>query len=671
MKNLLLLFSVALFLLNTTYCQEKPNIKPGKISAGDFTVNSSVVDSNSNAVVLADIGTCKFIGNDKGWFTVIFTEYKRTKILNKNGFPAANISIALYKNGDAAEKIKDLKAATYNLVNGSVVATKLDDNSVFEDALSKNYTEKKFTFPAVKEGSIIEYSYQIETNYLFYLPSWEFQGEYPCLWSSYEISVPAVFNHTILKQGALNYYINSTDEKSETFVVREGDNLATRTEEVYSINTNITIKNWVMKDVPGIQIQDFTPSIENYISKLEFQLSEYRFPDQPVEKKMKDWDLVSKEMLRAEDFGRPIIEENTWVSDELKNIQAGGISDEQKAGNIFTYMRDNYTCTRHAGIFLSEDMNFRTIIKKKTGSVSDLNLLLIAMLRNSGLKADPVILSTKEHGTVHPQYPMLQRFNYVICQLQINGKFYYLDTSNPYLGFGKLQANCYNGMARVINEQPTAIDLNADALIENKNSNISLVNTVSGLTGKYHTNLGYNASLVLRQKLSDNKQKNYFDDEEKKYTEDVTVKGGTIDSLRDYNDPVALSYDVDIKLKNEGVIYFDPMLAEQIKENPFKAQSRIYPVELPYASNTIYDLTMEIPKGYKVEELPKSGAISLASNKAKFEYEISQVTDHIQLRCRLQLNKTYFDVNEYESIREFFSQVIKKENEQIVFKKIN
>jgi hypothetical protein len=671
MKNFFLLFCSATVLFNITYCQDKPNIKPGKISAGDFTVNSPVVDSNSNAVVLADIGTCKFVGNDKGWFTVIFTEYKRVKILNKNGFPAANVNIVLYKNGDAVERIKDLKAATYNLVNGSVVATKLDDKNVFEDVLTKNYIEKKFTFPAVKEGSIIEYSYQRESDFLFHLPPWGFQGEYPCLWSSYEVRVPAVFNYTILKQGALNYYINSTDEKSETFKVKEGDNLAYRIDEIYAINTNITIKNWVMKDVPAMQIQDYTSSIENYISKLEFQLSEYRFPDRPIEKKMKDWDMVSQEMLKDEDFGRPIIEENTWVSGELKNIQNDGLSDEQKARNIFTYIRDNYTCTRQVGIFLSENMNFRTIIKKKTGSVSDLNLLLIAMLRNSSLRADPVILSTKEHGTVHPQYPMLQKFNYVICQLQINGIVYYLDVSNPYLGFGKLQPKCYNGIARVINEQPAAVNLNADELIENKSSNISLVNAISGMTGKYHMILGYNASLVLRQKVFDDKQKNYFEDEEKKYTEDVTVKSGTFDSLKNYNDPVAISYDVDIKLKNDELIYFDPMLAEQIKENPFKAQNRIYPVELPYASNTVYNLNMEIPKGYKIEELPKSQAFSLPDNKAKFQYEIAQVTDHIQLRCRLQLNKTYFDVNDYENIREFFSQIIKKENEQIVFRKIN
>ena len=123
------------------------DIKAGKISPVDLVINSPVVDSNSNALVLADMGSCKFVGNNNGWFSILSTKYKRIKILNKNGFPAATVNVLLDKFGGATEKIKELKAATYNLFNGSVVATKLDDKSIFDDALDKNYVEKKFTFP--------------------------------------------------------------------------------------------------------------------------------------------------------------------------------------------------------------------------------------------------------------------------------------------------------------------------------------------------------------------------------------------------------------------------------------------------------------------------------------------------------------------------------------------
>lgn len=69
------------------------------------------------------------------------------------------MSIFLYSSGRSEEKIQNLKAATYNLEDGKLVATELDKKSIFKDKYDKNRMQMKFTLPAVKEGSIIEYSY--------------------------------------------------------------------------------------------------------------------------------------------------------------------------------------------------------------------------------------------------------------------------------------------------------------------------------------------------------------------------------------------------------------------------------------------------------------------------------------------------------------------------------
>jgi len=41
----------------------------------------------------------------------------------------------------------------------------------------------------------------------------------------------------------------------------------------------------------------------------------------------------------------------------------------------------------------------------------------------------------------------------------------------------------------------------------------------------------------------------------------------------------------------------------------------------------------------------------------------------IQMRCRLRLNKAWFPAEDYASLRDFFTYVVKKENETIVLKK--
>lgn len=669
MKTYLIFFIYAVFTI-TAYGQEKPNIKFGKLNAADFILNSTVVDSNANAVVIADIGSCKFEGNAKGWFTLVFTEHKRIKILNKNGFDAANIEIGLYKYGTAVEKIENLKAQTYNLENKSVVEQKLDDKNVFDDRLNNNYLLKKFTFPGVKEGSIIEYSYIIKSDFLFQLHPWEFQGQYPCMWSEYTVSIPAIFSYILLKQGITGFYLNTSSEKNEVYSVTEDpDQYYQGTAKIFAVNTTNTIRDWAMKDIPAMPFEDFVFSNRNYISRLEFQLSEYRFPDEPVESKMKNWDMVTEELLKFDDFGKVYLDQNIAVNEELKNVTSG-ITNIEKAKNIYEYIRDNYTCTRNAGIYLSEDKSLNDIIKNKTGSVSDLNILLIAMLRADALNANPVILSTRSYGRVNPQYPIIDKFNYVLCQVKINNDSFYLDASKKYLGFKMLDLECYNGLARIITRPPVATHFESGDWVENKIIDIKIVNNNNDLTGQYTALLGNNESMQLRHKLSSINKDQYLKEEEKKYESAISINNGSFDSLKNYDAPLSIHYTINIKSPNEDIFLVNPLMSELITKNPFSSQQRSLPVELPYTENKIYNFSIEIPKGYKIDELPKPQTISLPSNAAKFDYQILSFTDHIQVRCAIQIRRTFFEAADYENLRQFYALIIKKENENIVFKKI-
>src|SRR5258707_12344463 len=149
-------------LFTTAHAQEKIGkipVKFGKVTPEDFNVSADALDSSAEAVVVADFGTTAFEGDNRGWFTLVFKRSKRIKIIKRAAFDAATISIPLYVNGSTSEKIEGLRATTYNLENGKVVETRLEDKSIFVDKLTKHLQVRKFTFPALKEGSIIEFSY--------------------------------------------------------------------------------------------------------------------------------------------------------------------------------------------------------------------------------------------------------------------------------------------------------------------------------------------------------------------------------------------------------------------------------------------------------------------------------------------------------------------------------
>jgi hypothetical protein len=111
------------------------------------------------------------------------------------------------------------------------------------------------------------------------------------------------------------------------------------------------------------------------------------------------------------------------------------------------------------------------------------------------------------------------------------------------------------------------------------------------------------------------------------------------------------------------------MLSKAIRENPFTSAERLYPIDMPYTRNDIYVLNMDIPKGYEVEEMPKALRVKLNNKDGYFEY-VHQVDSHaLQLRSRLVLNRANFRPDEYQSLRDFYALVVKKQSELIVFRK--
>ena len=150
----------------------------------------------------------------------------------------------------------------------------------------------------------------------------------------------------------------------------------------------------------------------------------------------------------------------------------------------------------------------------------------------------------------------------------------------------------------------------------------------------------------------------------------MEIKKPVIDSLDKYDEPLRLRYEFDIKTDKEDIIYFNPMFGEAWKENPFKSAERFYPVEMPYTIDETYLLRLEIPTGYVMDEMPKQMVVKFnEDDDGMFEYRISESGGTISLRSRLRLKRAYFQPEEYEMLREFFNLVVKKHNEQIVFKK--
>jgi len=681
-KNPILLLCL-LFFQYSILAQDKLPIKFGKVSIEDFNVKSSLIDSNTSAIVVADVGSSEFIANThEVSFSLIFKESKRIKIINKNGFDAATVTIPLFvSDAGKAERMEELEAVTYNIENGKVSSVKLDKPSVFTEKHSKNWIYKKFTFPALKEGSIIEYSYRVKSDFFFNLQRWIFQGVYPVLWSQYDADIPDFYKFAILSQGYHPFAVNTVKKTGASFsfiehsVKNVSGNLyvTSRTaaeENSFKIAGSIDAHTWIMKDVPALKEEPYTTTISNAVSKIEFQLKQVAFPDMPVRDVTDSWQKVSEELLIDEDFGVPISNANNWLDAEMGNIVRGASTQKEKAGKIYEYVRDNYTSKPGSTFYVS--MGLKEPYKNKNGSTAEINMLLIAMLRHQKITADPIILSTRNNGVTNEYYPLMDRYNHVIARVSIENEVIYLDATESRLAFGKLPLQDYNGHARIITNEARPVYFTADSVNETSTISVFIENGENGeMTGNFTNNLGYYRSLNIRSKLAARTIDDFTKELRQSYPSEIELSNVTIDSLRLLDEPVAVYYDLKFKsFGNDDIVYFNPMLSEAVTKNPFAAAERFYPVEMPYAIDETYTLNMDIPIGYKVDELPKSARVMLNENEGMFEYIISSSETKIQLRRKLVLKKANYLNEDYKSLRDFFAAMVSKEAEQIVFKKI-
>jgi len=656
--NRYVLLVLAIFGRLGAYCQDSVYAGFGHIVVEDFHPSSPVIDSNSDAVVLEDIGHAELEGGLWGW-RVKYTRYRKMLIRNQKGIGAAKFELTYDPDRNGIGKLSSLHANTYNLKNGQVLKSPVDTAEIYLNTEKNGDLKESFSFPDAKEGSIVEYTYIIYSGSIYKFHSWDFQGNYPRLKSEFTATIPDVFNYVVSKLGNLPMS-RSVDSSVDKMLVG-----------TYMVKTLVYNIHWKMQEVPAVETEPYVATMDDHVSGLRFQLSEYTvIPTKRREKVLNSWKDLNDKFYKDKTFGGIMTASTHFLRRELREIVEDSLSDLNKAKKLFFYIRDNFT-TRGSELLSDQNRTIKEIFKSKKGSVGEINLLLTAMLRDESLKADAVILSTRGNGVVNPYYPLTENLNYVIVRLRIDKKEYFLDATDPHLGFGKIPQECYNGYARVVSEKPDSVMLVPDSLLEFKYEVAFLYANDSGdgMTGNVRETEGYYASLDLRDVVSKRGEDEYFEELRKAYPFEVQLEDRHIDSLRSYDGPVTVRYGLSFPLNGDDRVYFNPMLSAGMKENPFSAAVRHYPIEMPYKIDELYVLQMDIPKGYEVDELPQSVRVRLNGSDGSYEYGFLINGESIQFRSRLMVRRTFFLPEEYKDLRDFFAVVAKKQAEVVVFKK--
>ncbi len=653
--------------------QDDPDSRFPPVTPQMLTIKSYPIDTSANAVVLAEYGVSRIVGTNNGEFSIECKIRRRIHLLKNTAFDNATVTVDLYTEGDNQEKISKLNAATFLQEGGKLKVIKVNSKSdVYSEKVSKNLLRKKFTLPGVKEGAIIDYEYTVTSDFLFNLQPWYFQGDIPCLWSEYRAALPQFLNYIMLQQGTLPFTIESKEEKMGEYDVSiMKDIYAGKTiSEQLDITCIVAHNRWVISNVPAFKAEAYTSSPENYLSKIQFQLAGFQQP--LVEKRLlSTWPEYSAYVLKGFDFVNEMENTGEWWPEEMKQVLKGSRTETDIAKAIYTYVSSHFVHNIENGN--GKRNALKKVAAAKSGSILEINLLLTAMLRYAGLKADPVMLSTREHGYSNEAYPIIGQFNYLICRVRADEDDWLLDATHPFLGFGKLPYNCYNGQARVLDGDATLFHLSPDQLNEAEQVTAAVnFNTADGFhwTAGISHQYGFFASEELRKKI----RKDGLEAVRKELAGDESSYGVIRDLVATPLDTVGaaleLKYNAVNEVKTGDMIYFSPVLIPHYRQNPLKSAERKYPVEMPYKISQQYTVTIEVPEGYLIEELPSSLSVKVnGKGDAEFKYTSTAENGKVSIHYILDIAKTVFKPDEYNALRDFFSKMTAKLEEQVVFKK--
>lgn len=675
MKTLRIIpFLVMLCLVYLPVNAQKLPIKFGEVDMADLQMTKYDADPDAEAVVLCDYGQLNFrFDMTNGQWVQELKRTCRIKILTKDGYDFATVAKSLYGKGDLKEELNLLKGFTYNLENGKLVKSKLEKEHIFEEKTSEYYTSIKFTLPNVKEGSVIEFTYMISSNLITILDSWYFQRSIPVRWSEYYVAIPDYL--TYMKNstgfGSFSQYETNTKAASITWT-ESGRNLYTGASTGITsdkIDYQENTMHWVAKDVPALRDESFVGNYRNYFLSVDFQLSSYKHFNGTVENVLGNWSEVVKELTESENFGSNM-KAKGFYKDVTDAIMAKYTEPAERMAAVYSFVSEHTKWNDRNSFMPSQ--NIKKTYDERAGNCADINALLVSMLHAVDLVAAPVILSTVENGKVHPTYPILDKYNYLIAKVNIGSGYVLLDATEDELPVGLLPMRCLNQTGYAISEdRPGWVEIVPQKALEKSTMCVMNLNEEGIMTGTISYKLSGYECVKIRETLKRDGVDKFKENFTGAHT-DWTISSLDIVAPEAVSEPVKETIKTDLSNAAQSagnIIYINPILCDKLEENPLKQEKREMPIEFIVPIKQSYLLNLTIPQGYVVDELPQSVSMTIPDMTAQLKYIVKAVGNNIQLIMNWEISESFYAPTAFPDLKEFYATLVAKQNEQIVLKK--
>lgn len=642
-KNLTTLIYVFLFALPVIAQKNVPAF--GEVDPAELTMTSCPFEADANAMKLFDIQETEYEPSAFGG--KIRTQKRvRIKIFNEKGFSSATITIPYYSNRKNT-KIEELKGIIINTdPSGKPETQKVEEADFFKDKAMERVGLIRFTFPGLRPGSIIEFTYTMTEKNRLYLDTWIIQSEIPTAYASAAVILPGFsgMRETVLGN----------------------DTAMGRTTEKITRGLDKVKKNFFKSNIPSFHPEPYMSSYKDNVLRMGFLF----FPESGDYAENFSasslWKIPANMLLKSTVFDQQL-KKVIPGTEKIIDTALTFIHIPDRIRYIFNTIKRRFPeKTDQTGAPDEIDQ----VWKSRSASSAQINMLLINFLQRSNISCYPMLVSTRENGKIRTDFPNFGQFNGMDVMAVDQGTIYLMDASLRYQAYDLPPLNILNREVFLLDPDNIRwIKITDDRPLLRQTTDIFAVLTKEGIVEgsasiKYYD---YAKSLALDSTLRNNNSKdNKFFDKKFQGLKILTDKKENADT----EDPLVQTIEFDYEPQQTGDFYFiNTQLFSEKKLNPFTQTRRNTDIDFGCNQEFLLTIQLEIPETLEADHLPQNMILRSPDSSFAFTRIISLNRSMLSYSQKLEITQAIFNKEKYAGLFDFFSRVDALMSEEIVLKK--
>ncbi len=593
-------------------------------------------DSEQGSVILSDVGTYTIDYSNVRNLRWSFTRTYRVVVKTP-----ADVDILKYVAIETSTEHKeDLTEANVEVRSPDGGSAKFSKNNFVQEPFSTYLMDYNLEVPGLRNNDTLIVSYKTVADLSNRMHRWDMQYAYPVLHSEVSFLLPEEFSYA----DNLSDPAYLVEEKAISMTVDLG-----RSQKLPLKGVRVRCAN-----IPAYEQEPM--ALELVESRPAFFFSLTDLAPLNYDAFLPEWSTQCSDLIVNDYWGKQFRNKvnYNWLAKEAVPIFKLNTDERTRIWKCYEFIHEKFSWDGSMGLFpsytIDEMQNQREVNK------ASLNAALLALLKEAGLEAFPVLVNTIDQAPVQQEIPDVNQFNHFIIVVSVGNDVIYLDAGDITLPIGFID--------QIVRRDPAVLIRNYKAswvAIEAFESRSMFVtelqfasdgSAVGKISAQYQ---GYDAQ-TERATLMQDKQARYWKERASVFSEDLRIDSVRFQNVKNGMKPISNVVYFHIE-PGSTTLDLKPFFYSFFSAPILTSEDRANAIIFPFKMSEDFVFNISGADGIQIEYDREPRKVSLEDDGASFEYLVAENGNKHEVRTSIKVNKTAFAPASYKGLKTFFEQV--------------